>query len=71
MSLFGMPMNMALHPTLDNILDDFIHEEIVLVFHEAAELEVALKLYQAQMSCFIVLCILFYRSLYFVVNQIK
>ena len=45
-----MPMNMALHPTLVNILDDFIHEEIVRVFHEAAELEVALKLHQAHMK---------------------
>ena len=43
-------MTMALHSTLGDILDDFLHEEFVRVLHQAAELEVALKLHQAQMK---------------------
>ena len=43
-------MTMALHPTLDDILDDFLYEEHVRVFHQAAELKVALKLHHAQMK---------------------
>ena len=41
---------MTLHPTLDDILDDFIHEELTRLIHQAAELEVAMKLHQAQMK---------------------
>ena len=44
----GMPM--ALHPTLDDILDDFLYYEMARVIHQGAELEVAMKLYQAQMK---------------------
>ena len=40
-------MTMALHSTLGDILDDFLHEEFVRVLHQAAELEVAVKLHQA------------------------
>ena len=43
-------MALALHPTLGDILDDFLHGEIVRVLHQAAELEVALKLHQARMK---------------------
>ena len=43
-------MTMDLHPVLGDILNDFIYEEIVRVFHETSELEVALKLHQAQMK---------------------
>ena len=43
-------MTMALHSTLGDILDDFLHEEFVRVLHQAAELEVALKLHQARMK---------------------
>ena len=35
---------------LGDILDDFLYEEFVRVLHQAAELEVALKLYQARMK---------------------
>ena len=43
-------MAMDLHPTLGDILDDFLHCEIVRVCHEAAELESAMKLHQARMK---------------------
>ena len=41
---------MALHPTLFDILDDFLYCEMVCVLHQAAKLEVALKLHQALMK---------------------
>ena len=43
-------MAMDLHPTLEGILDDFLHCEVVRVLHQAAELEAALKLHQARMK---------------------
>ena len=43
-------MPMDLHPTLDDILDDFLYCKIARVFHQGAELEAALKLHQAQMQ---------------------
>ena len=43
-------MALALHPTLDDILDDFLYEELVRVIHQAVELEAALKLHQALMK---------------------
>ena len=43
-------MAMDLHPTLGDILDDFIHCESVRVLHQAAELEAAMKLHQARMK---------------------
>ena len=43
-------MAMDLHPTLGDIFDDFFHCEVVRVFHQAAELEAALKLHQARMK---------------------
>ena len=43
-------MALELHPTLGDILDDFLHGEFVRVLHQAAELEVALKLHQARMK---------------------
>ena len=43
-------MAMDLHPTLGDILDDFLYCEMACVFHQAAELEVALKLHQALMK---------------------
>ena len=35
-------MTMDLHPTLEDILNDFLYCEMVCVVHQAAELEVAL-----------------------------
>ena len=43
-------MAMDLHPTLGDILDDFLYEEFVRVLHQAVELEAALKLHQARMK---------------------
>ena len=43
-------MVMDLHPTLYDILDDFLYCEMACVVHQAAELEVALKLHQALMK---------------------
>ena len=43
-------MAMDLHPTLGDILDDFLYCEMACVFHQAAELEVVLKLHQALMK---------------------
>ena len=43
-------MTMALHPTLDDILDDFLYCEMARVIHQGVELEAALKLHQAQMK---------------------
>ena len=43
-------MAMDLHPTLGDILDDFLHCEIVRVCHQAAELESAMELHQARMK---------------------
>ena len=43
-------MAMDLHPTLDDIFDDFLHEELARVFRQAAELGADLKLHQAQMK---------------------
>ena len=43
-------MSMELHPTLEDILDDFIHEELVRWIHQSAELEAAMKLHQARMK---------------------
>ena len=45
-----MPMTMALQPPLARIYKYFIHEEFVRVLHQAAELKVALKLYQVRMK---------------------
>ena len=42
---------MDLHPTLEDILNDFLYCEMACVVHQAAELEVALKLHQALMKC--------------------
>ena len=52
---------MVLHPTLDDILDDCIYCELARVRHQAAELEAAMKLHQAQMKqvCY---CIQHYAS---------
>ena len=43
-------MAMDLHSTLGDILDDFLYCEMVRVLHQAAELEAAMKLYQARMK---------------------
>ena len=43
-------MVMDLHPTLYDILDDFLYCEMARVVHQAAELEIALKLHHAQMK---------------------
>ena len=43
-------MTMSLHPTLDDILDDFLYCEMARVIHQAAELEAAMKLHQARMK---------------------
>ena len=43
-------MAMDLHPTLDDILDDFLHEELARVLHQATELDIALKLHHARMK---------------------
>ena len=43
-------MAMALHPTLYDILDDFLYCEMARVVHQAAELEVAFKIHHAQMK---------------------
>ena len=43
-------MAMDLHPTLYDILDDFLYCEMARVVHQAAELEVVLKLHQARMK---------------------
>ena len=41
---------MALHPTLEDFLDDFLYCELAFVFHQSAELEVAANLHQALMK---------------------
>ena len=43
-------MAMVLHPTLGDILDDFLYCEMVRVLHQAAELEAAMTLHQARME---------------------
>ena len=43
-------MAMDLHPTLGDILDDFLYCEMARVLHQAAELEAAMKLHQARMK---------------------
>ena len=43
-------MAMDLHPTLYDILDDFLYCEMACVVHQAAELEVVLNLHQALMK---------------------
>ena len=43
-------MVMDLHPTLEDILNDFLYCEMACVVYQAAELEVALKLHQALMK---------------------
>ena len=43
-------MALTLHPTLDDILGDFIHEELVRWIHQGVELEAAMKLHQARMK---------------------
>ena len=43
-------MAMDLHPTLDDILDDFIQEELACMIHQGAELEAALYLHQSHMK---------------------
>ena len=43
-------MAMVLHPTLGDILDDFLYCGMVRVLHQAAELEAAMTLHQARMK---------------------
>ena len=43
-------MAMDLQTPLGDILDDFLHCEVVRVLHQAAELEAAMKLHQALMK---------------------
>ena len=43
-------MAMDLQAPLGDILDDFLHCEVIRVLHEAAALEVALKLHQSRMK---------------------
>ena len=43
-------MAMVLHPTLGDILDDFLHCEMTRVCHQAAELAAAMTLHQARMK---------------------
>ena len=43
-------MAMVLHPTLGDILDDFLYCEMARVVHQAAELEAAMELHQARMK---------------------
>ena len=43
-------MAMDLQNPLGDILDDFLHCELARVLHQAAELEVAMKLHQARMK---------------------
>ena len=45
-----MDLQATLVAPLGNILDDFLHFEIVRVLHQAAELEAAMKLHQARMK---------------------
>ena len=41
---------MTLHPILEDFLHNFLKEELDRLLHQAAELEVALKLHQALMD---------------------
>ena len=43
-------MVMDLHPTLDDILDDFIQEELDRLIHQGAKLEAALYFHQVKME---------------------
>ena len=43
-------MSMVLHPTLGDILADFLYCEMARVLHHAAELEASMKLHQARMK---------------------
>ena len=43
-------MDMDLHPTLEDILDDFLYCEMAHVVHQAAELDAALKLHQSRLK---------------------
>ena len=43
-------MALKLHPTLGDILDYFLHDELVCVLHQAAELDAAIKLHRARMK---------------------
>ena len=60
-------MAMDLHPTLGDILDDFLYCEIVRVCHQTAELASAMKLHQARMKdvCYSLKRIIFGRPLSF------
>ena len=42
-------MDLPLHPTLDDILDDFINDELVHLVRKAMKMETALQLHQARM----------------------
>ena len=46
----AMDSQTALVAPLGDILDDFLHYELARVLHQAAELEAAMKLYQARMK---------------------
>ena len=50
MTTLVIPMALELHPTLGDILDDFLYDELVRVCHQSAELAAALKLHQARMQ---------------------
>ena len=41
---------MDLHPTLYDILDDFIEEEVDRLIHQGAKLEVAMQFHQVKME---------------------
>ena len=43
-------MVMDLHPTLDDILDDFIQEELDRLIHQGAKLEAALYVHQVKIE---------------------
>ena len=50
MSPRGISMAMDLHPTLDDILDDFIQEELDRLIHQGAKLEAAMYFHQVKME---------------------
>ena len=43
-------MALTLHPTLDDILYDFLYCEMANVIHQVTELEAAMKLHQTRMK---------------------
>ena len=50
MSTRGISMDMDLHPTLGDILNEFLYEKMISWIHQGTEMEVAMQLHQSRMK---------------------